>query len=58
MVKSKVFIKPKESIKFVLKLNVLINGEITLPNIIISEKEGNNKELLTNVYSLGKIIFN
>jgi hypothetical protein len=58
MLKAKVLIKSKESIKFILKLNVLINGEIKLPNLVISEMDDQGNELLTNVYNMGKIIFN
>lgn len=56
MLKQKVHLRTKEIMKFSLKLNILLNGEVKLPDIIITELNKTEKDLLTNVYCLGKVL--
>ena len=56
MLKQKVHLRTQEIVKFSLKLNVLLNGEIKLPDIVITELDNSGQDLLTNVYCLGKVL--
>ena len=58
LLKKKVYLKSDEIMKFSLKLVILHEGEVKLPNILIKELDNKGQDLLINYYCPEKILFN